>query len=667
MRRIPPSLIHISLLALALPVVSCSVLDPVGGMISQGYENTVSYFNAYYNAEKLFGEAEDEALTFRLAQRGQKAAPGTPLQTVPANTRTKFTQVIDKCSSILSFHESSALVDDALLLIGKSYFYQGEYLKAERKFEELLAKYPEGPLTMETELWLLRSYAKNGKREEGLQLGEVLFAAATEDGEDDVAGQALLVMAELERPSDPERCMQHLSQAVRLLDDDLDCATAQAELGDVLRSLGRNEEAAEAYLAVPDITSDTYIRFYAIVSAARTYGSLKRYEDALELVEELLDDYSFAPHWNEIRFEVAEAKERLGWLDQAVVDYEYIDTTSARTEFGTRSAFRRGWILEHSYGNYTAAQAAYARASAFTVAGVSPLAKQRETALGRHSALHRQMAVIDSILSAPPEEVPDSVAKARPAPNPDSLAAQKVKAQFGLAELFYSDLEVPDSAVYYYRLVLAAPPDTGRTPRVLYIMADLSRTQNLGMSPDSLYQVIMRDYPTSPYALASQDALGIPREKPVEDPARALYVDAESLLEQGNYPDAIAAFEQIIELHPTSDYAARSRYAIGWMYEYVLALPDSALSQYKTLVADYGSSSFASRVRPKVAPEEAAPAVVQDSVNAPKVVPTPVERRRLEEADTSPNPESRPGEATETRPAVPPKPTPIKDEDRDAP
>jgi len=663
MRRIPPSLIQICLLALALPVVSCSVLDPVGGAISKGYENTVSYCNAYYNAEKLFGEAEAEALTFRLAQRGQPVNPGTPAQAVPANTRAKFTQVIDKCSSILSFHETSALVDDALLLIGKSYYYQAEYLKAERKFEELLAKYPEGPLSMETELWLLRSYAKNGKRAEGLQLGEVLFAAATEDGEDDMAGQALLVLAELERTNDPTRCMQHLSQAVRLLDDDLECATAQAQVGDILRSLGRNEEAVEAYLIVPDISSDTYIRFYAIVSAARTYGSMKRYEDALELVEELLDDYSFAPHWNEIRLEVAEAKERLGWLDQALVDFEYIDTTAARTEFGTRAAFRRGWILEHTYGDYRGAYAAYARASAFTVAGVSPMAKQRENALSRHSALHRQIGVIDSILALPPVEVPDSVAKARPAPNPDSLLSVKTKAQFGLAELFYSDLEVPDSAVYYYRKVLAAPADTGRTPRVLYIMADLSRTQNLGVSPDSLYGVIIRDYPSSPYALASQDALGIPRPERVEDPARALYLDAEQVLEQGNYPEAIASFERIIELHPTSDYAARSRYAIGWIYEYVLALPDSALTQYKTLVADYGSSSFASRVRPKVAPDEVAPAAVVDTVAAPKPVTTPLERRRTEETDTPPSPDSRRGQATDTRTAVPPKPTPIKDED----
>ena len=663
MRRIPPSLIQLSLLALALPVVSCSVLDPVGGAISKGYENTVSYFNAYYNAERLFAEAEEEAITFRLAQRGQVITPGTPAQALPANTRTKFTQVIDKCSSILSFHETSALVDDALLLIGKSYYYQAEYLKAERKFQELLAQYPEGPLTVQTELWLLRSYSKNGKREEGLRLGEVLFGAATEEGEDDLAGQALLVMAELERSDDPERCMQHLSQAVRLLDDDLECATAQAQLGDILRSLTRNEEAAEAYLTVPEMTSDTYLRFYAIVSAARTYGSMKRYEDALELVEELLDDYSFAPHWNEIRFEVAEAKERLGWLDQALVDYEYIDTTAARTEFGTRSAFRRGWILEHSYGDYPGALAAYARAPAFTVAGVSPLAKQRENALSRHASLHRQMVVIDSILAAPPPEVPDSVAKTRPAPNPDSLRTQKTKAQFGLAELFYSELEVPDSAVHYYSVVLASPADTGRTPRVLYIMADLSRTQNLGISPDSLYGVIIREYPNSPYALASKDALGIPRPQPVEDPARVLYTQSEQMLEQGSYDQAIAGFEQIITLHPASDYAARSRYAIGWIYEYVLALPDSALSQYKMLVADYGASSFASRVRPKVSPEEVAPAAVPDTAAAQKRVITPIERRRAEEAETPPSPEARRGQVTETPAAVPPKPTPIKDED----
>ena len=52
-------------LFLSLSQAGCSVFDTLGGWISQGYDNTVSYFNAFYNAKNLFDEAEAEVLAAR--------------------------------------------------------------------------------------------------------------------------------------------------------------------------------------------------------------------------------------------------------------------------------------------------------------------------------------------------------------------------------------------------------------------------------------------------------------------------------------------------------------------------------------------------------------------------------------------------------------------------
>lgn len=672
MRRIVSSskVFKVLPLCAALTATSCSVLEPVGGAISQGYENTVSYFNAYYNAQRLYDEAEDEVITYRLNQRGQRTLQGSAAQAVPGNSKAKFTLVIEKCSGILSFHESSALVDDALLLIGKSYYYQNDFLKAERKFEELLAQYPDGPLSMETQLWLLRCYAENGRRDEGLQLGEVLRSSALEDGEEETAGRAMVVLAHLEEETSPSTSLRYLSEAIPLLDDDLDQGDAQAKIGDLLIKLDRAEEAVVAYLKVPELTSDTYLRFYGMVHAARAYGALGRYDEALDLVNELLDDFTFSTYWNEVRFELAEAEARLGRLDEAVDDFTYIDTTAARTEYGTRAAFRKGWILEHEFGDYDAAKVAYGRAAAFTVPDVSTMARQRESALGQHRSLHQRLGLIDSVLAAS-EEAPsgplDSAAAARPAPNPDSLRVEITKVHFQLGELFYAELEVPDSAVLYYRQVLAAPADTIRTPRVLFIMADLSLKHDLGTSSDSLYRVIIRDYPESPYAAVAKEALGIPAPKPQADPAKGVYASAEGALDSGNTSQAIELFDQIIEEYPESEYAAQSRYALGWVYEYVLSEPDSALSQYRLLVEEHGSSPFATRVKGKLAATEPAPPSPKDSVvleRIEKVEAPPVDRKppTMEEAPAVPG--TRRGRANEERPPVAPdSPPPKKKED----
>ena len=76
---------------------------------------------------------------------------------IGTGTRTKFTTVIEKCSKLLQYHPESDLVDDALLMIGRSYYFQAEYQQAERKCRELIDGYPESALVPETQVLL--SYA----------------------------------------------------------------------------------------------------------------------------------------------------------------------------------------------------------------------------------------------------------------------------------------------------------------------------------------------------------------------------------------------------------------------------------------------------------------------------------------------------------------------------
>ena len=137
----------------------------------------VTYFNGYYNARILFNDAEDEIKTAALLTRG-KEIPAAQANQIPATAKQKFGQVIDKCSNILAFHPTSSLVDNALLLIGKSFFYQMEYLKAERKFAELLAQFPNSSLALEAQLWYARSEEKLGKLNDGIRLSDAIVLTA---------------------------------------------------------------------------------------------------------------------------------------------------------------------------------------------------------------------------------------------------------------------------------------------------------------------------------------------------------------------------------------------------------------------------------------------------------------------------------------------------------
>ena len=73
------------LLLLSLSQSGCAVFDTVGGWISQGYDNTVSYFNAYYNAKTLFDDAEAEVLAARSAMKSKSATPFAPTSSYPGS------------------------------------------------------------------------------------------------------------------------------------------------------------------------------------------------------------------------------------------------------------------------------------------------------------------------------------------------------------------------------------------------------------------------------------------------------------------------------------------------------------------------------------------------------------------------------------------------------
>src|SRR5262249_16795027 len=114
------------------------------------YENVTSYFNTYYNLKKLYGEAVDEIQKSRQADQDTNYFAPYVIQKA---SEDKFDKVIEKCSRLLQFYPQSKYVDDAILIIGKSYVYKGEGESARRKFDELMENFPTSNLRFDAKLW----------------------------------------------------------------------------------------------------------------------------------------------------------------------------------------------------------------------------------------------------------------------------------------------------------------------------------------------------------------------------------------------------------------------------------------------------------------------------------------------------------------------------------
>ena len=165
--------IRLSFFLLLLVVVTgCSVWD-----------SFTTYFNLYYNTADSFEKAEEQIF----AQ--ERSLFSTKVLTVPGAANTELTKVIEKCSIILQFHSESGYVEDALLMLGKSFYYQSNYQKAQRKFEELVSSQVEGDYELEAELWIGKCQMKLKHYNDALStLHNVRQSAIEEDKETDCTG-----------------------------------------------------------------------------------------------------------------------------------------------------------------------------------------------------------------------------------------------------------------------------------------------------------------------------------------------------------------------------------------------------------------------------------------------------------------------------------------------
>jgi tetratricopeptide (TPR) repeat protein len=735
MKRMPYIRIILSSVCLVIVFLfnGCSILGTVGHAISQGYENSIAYFNGYYNAKWLFDEAEDEIRSDALAKRGQVSSPATTGQ-IPASAKEKLLKVIDKCSNILAFHSTSTLVDDALILIGKSFYYQAEYLKAERKFSEVLTQYPNSPLILETQIWYARTEEKLKKIEAGIRMCESTIAAAKASGDSKIETQAHRILGRLYlQEKQTDKAVMEFEKEIALLNDDNTKAEVQMNLGSIYFSGGQYERSAEAYLQVGDYTSDIYSVYYSKVQAAIAYLEIKEYKKGLILIDAMIENFRYKVYLPDLLFERANNYAASGKRNEAIDEYIYVDTAYAKTDYALHSAYQLGLLYEKEIGDYKLALKYYTEVNSATGLQFVADSRLKYAAFTRYFDARKKMQIADSLLfiltdttqktilntlptlrsdttkhsgtlvysqlnrlivdSLPSvfdspklktETVASQVTKSRvdslnrlhslldstqrtiaqassrrsyigadsltrlksiadsiqhkiflvssrlalsgidslpysntqTASQPihlsaDSLNVIKSIAAQDLGDIFYTDIVLPDSAFYWYEKSLAWNYSPIRSPRILYILAELS-TMNTGEkypTPEEYYTRLDRDFPESIYAEEARRFLRKESSVKKIDSAAIYYEQAEKQIDIKQYNNAIETFRNIAQVYPKSPLAAKSEYAIGWIFENQFAQPESALVQYKHVVKNYEGTKYA-----VAAANRSAPIVQSDSM-----------------------------------------------------
>lgn len=634
-----------------------------------------AYFNTYYNAQRDFSDAEAEVLSQQDPKLAGKAF--LPPFTVPGSAKTKFVSVIEKCSKLLQYHPESNLVDDALMMIGKSYYYQNEHEKAERKFRELIDGYPQSNLSMEARQLLVNTLYRMGNKQSARTSAAELVELALGADEGEAASKGSMVLGTIEADNGNfAAARDQYARAAEFARSSEDRFASWMRVAEMEVELGNFEAAATAYLQAERYSS-TYITDYqARIGLARVNAKLGQYEESLERLDDLLGNNNNRDFFGEISLAVGDVYKASGDIEAAVAQYRYVDSAYARTEVSTKSYYALGLIYEKDLMEYDSARVAYNKGkSEFAQAAVTPLLLERSEYMNKYSTLKADYLKYDSIRTAilhPPEpsemspdssalegsdtvqvqtedtlmtidadsaslgdvknvdpdsvsladvkafdpdemKVPKDSVKAALPPAPaapqmpiDSVEARLAHAKTELASLFYTALGVHDSASYWFRRLLNDHPGSHYVPRALFTLAQIS-SQDSALTKeatDSLYLRIVTEFPESEFANAARRILGLAPVEVKKDEAEGVYAKAEELLLSGKHKPAILVLASVVHDHPESPWAQKAQYAIGWVYEQLMTQQDSAIANYERLVTLYPSSEYATQVRPKLAAVE---------------------------------------------------------------
>jgi len=315
------------------------------------WDNFTTYFNLYFNTATLFEDAELEILSQK-----RDLFSNDPL-IIPGNAKASLVKVVEKSSKLLQFYSTSAYVDEALMMLGKSFYYQNNYQKSNRKFEELLAtNIDDDELITEANLWMAKNSFELREITRALELIEQVRAKGIEEDYYLIIKESYVHEIKYRlREKDYTKAISLATEFAEVYNDDLIRAQIYYELGNLYTLIGEKENAITAYEKVFDYSPDFDLEVSTTIKYANALRNAGQTQKALEVFEDIRTKDKFSNSFNEIDFEIGKTLVELGEYNQALEQFRMVDTTYKNTPFSSASNFEMGELYRAKFLNYDSA------------------------------------------------------------------------------------------------------------------------------------------------------------------------------------------------------------------------------------------------------------------------------------------------------------------------
>lgn len=259
--------------------------------------NFSTFFNVYYTAKQDFDLAMEEYRTTTLAAYNKRLDSLNINSALSSGGKEQLNNVIKGASKVIQYRKNSRFIDDAVLLIGKSYYFLNDFLQAERKFNEFLSKLSSSDLTDEAKLFLGKTKLKLGQVKDAETILKNLVTNSPNNSIKSEAAQDLAIYAVSKK--DYETAIKYFEESVKFAVDSDKKAEKQYILAKIY-AINKPLQAASQYKKAMDMTSDFDLSFYSKLNYAKSLVVIKDYRQAAKMLEELDSKYREYPEYKQL-------------------------------------------------------------------------------------------------------------------------------------------------------------------------------------------------------------------------------------------------------------------------------------------------------------------------------------------------------------------------------
>jgi TolA-binding protein len=348
-------------------ISGCGVFSSIGDFTAKQYQNVVCYFNTYYNAKKAYNAGYDAIQTQNTPMTANNYPNLNRLEILTErpllmDAKSKFELVVEKCSRILNNYTKSSMIDDALYMMGKAYYYNQEYTRAERKFLEIIKQFPESELIPEVKEWSAKCFLKNRKEKDAFSFFDDVIKEGKINEESDLVADIYLTIASYYMTKkDTANALINYQNALNNTTESEVKSQICFRFGEFYEIYDSIGLAADYYLKSANYAVSNVIKFWGKYKYATLQEKFEKYDLAINILNDLKGSKKYEDFVSYSYLALARLNHLKGDDAMAIGLYNYLDTTFKKTDNSVIGYYQLGLIYENIYKEYGKAKECYQR------------------------------------------------------------------------------------------------------------------------------------------------------------------------------------------------------------------------------------------------------------------------------------------------------------------